>query len=441
MEESVYRYGGKRVSNDCPVSEIMSRNVMTISENLSLKDAFSIMNTRRFASLAVTADGTKYGKVIGIITRADLKRYPYSEYIRIKVKEAMSRNPILLENSTPISEVENVMNHRRFGSILIGKNGHLDGVVTRKDIIRRAFIKRGVETELRNSDKMIKDGDGVADNKKLPEYTSPKESAGLWARLFHTRDPEYWKETFQKELNTRWEIFDKNFENLYGEWEAFKKSQMEISEINNICEKMKEEWTESLTSLGNLINKNTSHERVMWTETLKGRKIGGLKVRQKFNESDIDEIRFNNMMDYIKQYPELQAQKTIDKAVDAVREKRNEILNEEKTLREKIKNTNVYLNTAKSKILRVEHKLKAFETIEKAGAKKLHELENKLSAKILSVLKTAAEKESLHLFLFEYDRKIGDCKEQLKLIRQDLKDYQNEKFVPIVTKKFEDIKD
>ena len=116
-------------------------------------------------------------------------------------------------------------------------------------------------------------------SKELPEYTSPKESAGFWARVFKTRDPEYWKETFQKELDIRWKIFDKNLENFSNEWKTFKRTHMEIAEEGENVNSYGEEWKESLTSLGNLINKNTAHEKQMWDTTQRNKNMKGLNIK------------------------------------------------------------------------------------------------------------------------------------------------------------------
>lgn len=278
-------------------------------------------------------------------------------------------------------------------------------------------------------------------SKELPEYTSPKESAGFWARVFKTRDPEYWKETFQKELDIRWKIFDTKLESFSSEWKNFKKTHMEIAEEAENVGFYEEEWKESLTSLGNLIDKNTTHEKQMWDTTQRNKNMKGLKIKQKFKDSDVDEIRFNNMMEYIKQYPELQTERPIDKALEAAKEKRDEVISAKKMVSGKEKEANTYLNTAKSDLQRIEHQLDSFETIKTEGEKKIKEEQGKLSFKIRSVLMTAAEKESLNLFIFECDRKVDECRDQLKLMKEDLKDYEKREFKPIVTKKFSPIED
>jgi len=124
------------------ISEIMTKNPLAISPNASLLNALQVMNRRRIGSLAVTGNGKRSGKVIGIITRSDLKGYSRNELSYTKVKDGMSKNPTLVKGSTPISEVQTFMKRHRFGSALIGKSGRLEGIVTRSDFRKQRAFRR-----------------------------------------------------------------------------------------------------------------------------------------------------------------------------------------------------------------------------------------------------------------------------------------------------------
>jgi hypothetical protein len=287
-----------------------------------------------------------------------------------------------------------------------------------------------------NSDNM------VGNDKAAPivEYKPTKEKVNLIDRLLKRTDPVFWQKIVQGELDKRWAAFDTTADKLRNDFEKFNRQAMEITEAEHNVQTTEKEWAESLTSLGNLLNKNASHEKQMWETTQKNRKAGNFKIKQKFNDSDVDEIRFNNMMEYIKQYPELQMQKTVDRLIDNVKDKRNEIVSVNKVYREAIKETNVYLNIAKNKLQEVQDELVAFEKMKMEGEQKVNEAQTKgLINKIINSTRTAAEKESTKLNFFAYDRKIDVSKNQLKLIEKRLREYENRKFMPIVTQKFEDI--
>ena len=313
---------------------------------------------------------------------------------------------------------------------------HIDGRIV---YYNAYFDENSIKTNIATN------GENMTAQKESPDegykpYVEP--NVGFIDRLLKRTDPVYWKKTIQAELDKRWSAFDTTADKLKGDFEKFNRQAMEITEEEHNVDTYTQEWGESLTSLGNLLNKNTSHEKQMWDTTQNNRNIKGLKIKQKFKDSDVDEIRFNSMMEYIKQYPEMQAQKTVDKLVENVKAKRDDIVSASKTYRQAIKEANVYLNIAKSKLQESEDELAAFESMKKEGEQKVNEAQDKgLINKILNKTKTAAEKQSTRLVFYEYDRKIDVSKNQLKLIKERMKEYEARMFKPIVTTKFKDIED
>ncbi len=313
---------------------------------------------------------------------------------------------------------------------------HIDGKIV---YYNAYFDENSIKTNVNTNGENMAAPKENADEGYKP-YVEP--GVGLIDRLLKRTDPVYWKKTIQTELDRRWTAFDTTADKLKADFEKFNRQAMEITEEEHNVETYTQEWEESLTSLENLLNKNTSHEKQMWDTTQNNRNVKGLKIKQKFKDSDVDEIRFNNMMEYIKQYPEMQAQKTVDKLVENVKAKRDDIVSASKTYRQAIKEANVYLNIAKSKLQESEDELAAFESMKKEGEQKVNEAQDKgLVNKILNKTKTAAEKQSTRLVFYEYDRKIDVSKNQLKLIKERIKEYEARRFKPIVTTKFKDIED
>ncbi len=323
------------------------------------------------------------------------------------------------------------IHERRKNAVLIKIIGH--GLI---DIADRNILQKYSDSNIKLPTN-IASVSGSADNWR--ELPTQKETITFWESKFKAGDAKYWKDHLQNELNKRWGIFDKNLSGLTSEWEEFKKTHMEIAEANNNIETYKREWEESLTSLGNLLNKNTGHEQMMWEQTQKGREVKEMKITQKFKESDVDEMRFNNMMDYIEKYPELQAQKTIAESIENLKDKRNEVIEVEKLYREKIKNVNVFLNTVKSKLEKIDHQLIAFESFRKDAEKKIEEVQQRLLTKIQKIFMTDEQKENLRLFIFEFDRKIEEGRNQLNLMKEDFEKYQKKEFDIIKVARFSDI--
>jgi hypothetical protein len=288
----------------------------------------------------------------------------------------------------------------------------------------------GYEPGIRTGSAAYPGGETMTDKRETDGDFDPfKQKVGFWDRIFHNTDAIYLKKVIKGELDQRWNTFDASIEKLGQEYEVFKKHHMEITEEEENLEITKEEWDESLKSLGNLLNKNTSHEKQMWGITQESSRTGDVKIKQKFKDSDVDEIRFNNMMDYIKQYPELQSKSTINRLLDDVKEKRAEVMDASKRYHANIKEANVYLNTAKKKLQKVEDELEAFEQMKKEGEEKVNNAnENDGFGRIRKVLdvitfKTEAEKQYARLNFYEYDRKINTSKNQLKLIKDDIKEW------------------
>ncbi len=124
------------------VAEIMSTNPWYIYPEATLSEVLNTFNSKRIGSLAVIAND----KIVGIITRFDLGKYRSSSFHQIKVRTAMSPNPVIISEDTTIEDAKDMMFGRRFGrqfgSLLVGEGGRLTGIVTRFDI--RRFENTGV---------------------------------------------------------------------------------------------------------------------------------------------------------------------------------------------------------------------------------------------------------------------------------------------------------
>jgi hypothetical protein len=323
------------------------------------------------------------------------------------------------------------IHERRKNAILIKIIGY--GLI---DIADRSILQKYSDNNIKLPTTISSMSSSINGWRELP---TQKETSTFWESVFKAGNAKYWKDHLQNELNKRWGIFDTNLSGLTSEWEEFKRTHMEIAEVNNNVETYKREWEESLTSLGNLLNKNTDHEQIMWEQTQKSKQVKEMKVTQKFQESDVDEIRFNNMMDHIEKYPELQTQKTIEELIESVKYKRNEVIEVEKLYREKIKNVNVFINTVKSKLEKIDHQLIAFESFRKDAEKKIEEVQQRLLTRIQKIFMTDEQKENLRLFIFEFERKIEEGRNQLNLMNEDFKKYEKQEFQPIRVSQFSDI--
>ncbi len=139
----------------------MKKEVITVFPETKVVEAVKVMFKSRVSGLAVT---NKQGKLIGIISEKDAFRalHPsYKEYYEhpesftdfekmereglkrvknLKVKQVMSAQMTVARMKTPILKVGALMLAKGIHRVpVIGKDGKLLGIVTRRDIYRAIF--------------------------------------------------------------------------------------------------------------------------------------------------------------------------------------------------------------------------------------------------------------------------------------------------------------
>lgn len=69
--------------------------------------------------------------------------------MRCKVKDIMSRDPILVDSERTIKETAIAMTRSGCGSLLVKSRGKVIGIVTERDLVRRALTKGGGLSKLK----------------------------------------------------------------------------------------------------------------------------------------------------------------------------------------------------------------------------------------------------------------------------------------------------
>jgi hypothetical protein len=278
-----------------------------------------------------------------------------------------------------------------------------------------------------------KSGYGLEDREGTPEEKSvifrvPKEKVGVFGRLTGRTSAIYLKKKYEDKLNELWEEFDTTIEEIKKKNTEFDKLDTSIPGLKKTLSVIETEWRESLTSLGNILEKNKRHEWEMWNTTQKSRQIRVQKNAPKIKYSDVDEMNFNSMTDFIKQYPELQSQKTIDKATQDVEEKRKELINAQKELDKAISERNLIVSTFEKLTDKAQKNLDEFEDIIKEAEEKVNSSPYNKS-KLWRALKTEYEKEATKLDLMQYRGKLEERKSVLERVKGQHAKYQRKEFV------------
>lgn len=116
------------------VGDVMSKGMVTIGPNESVKTACEIMAKHDISGLTVTDKG----KVAGVLTQGDL--IPMiakgKDPKKVKVKDVMGRKKISIDPSADISEAARLMVAKGVKRLPVLRKGRLIGVITQTDIVR-----------------------------------------------------------------------------------------------------------------------------------------------------------------------------------------------------------------------------------------------------------------------------------------------------------------
>jgi len=133
------------------LSEIMSRSLITVDKNASLRRARRILDRHRIRHLLVM-DGKR---LVGIVTDRDLRQAAPSsksplttsereEFMdELKVAEVMSRTLITASHDTTVREAARVMVSEKIGCLPVVNGNQLVGIVTETDLLE--VLVRGKE--------------------------------------------------------------------------------------------------------------------------------------------------------------------------------------------------------------------------------------------------------------------------------------------------------
>jgi CBS domain-containing protein len=122
----------------------MTRSVVTMDEDQSLREAIALMQRHRIRHVPIVSGDA----ILGILTDRDVKRATPSllsgvsqeEFDRVlsttTVSHVMTRNPYTITLSTSLRDAVKLMLDRRFSSLPVVEAGRLIGILTITDLLR-----------------------------------------------------------------------------------------------------------------------------------------------------------------------------------------------------------------------------------------------------------------------------------------------------------------
>lgn len=131
------------MKQEVPVSEIMSKNLITLSPDQSLYEANKLFSRHNVRHIPVVENKI----LVGMVSHTDLLRISFSGldesddsivpviYEMYSVPEIMTRVPVFVEVNTTIKEVAEILSRQSFHSLPVLDKGKLVGIVTTTDLI------------------------------------------------------------------------------------------------------------------------------------------------------------------------------------------------------------------------------------------------------------------------------------------------------------------
>lgn len=152
------------------VSYWMSKDVITVDEDLSLMKASRLMKERSIKHLPVV----KSGRLTGIVSDRDLKEAQPSKatsldiheiyYLldKVKVKNVMTSDPYTVSASEIVERAANVMLEHDISALpVVNQDGELEGIVSKGDLFRAMISISGIKQAQLQLGTQVKDRRGA----------------------------------------------------------------------------------------------------------------------------------------------------------------------------------------------------------------------------------------------------------------------------------------
>lgn len=166
LKSDILKHLAEKLPPALTAETVASKPVFTIKSDISISHAEDILIEKNYKGCPVVDNG----KLVGIISRRDLRKGLRSELGHAPVKGFMSRSLITAAPDESLSELRRIMVENNIGRIpIVDQSGQLTGIVTRSDIFRHLSYLDGRGRFIRGT----KTGDAFS--AFLPEQNSPHQ--------------------------------------------------------------------------------------------------------------------------------------------------------------------------------------------------------------------------------------------------------------------------
>lgn len=140
---------GKNARRATCVSDVMSKNVMTLRPDQTCADAISLMEKYSFRHFPVVESPTR---IVGVISDRDILRAlgRSGDWNKSYVRQFMSRGVVAVKPDTRLSVATGTMLSKRFNCLpVLDDNGVLCGILTSTDLLK---VFRSLQQSLEDED-------------------------------------------------------------------------------------------------------------------------------------------------------------------------------------------------------------------------------------------------------------------------------------------------
>ena len=123
-----------RAMRDIKVEEIMSRNPVIVSGQLTVSEGAKLMKKRGVSTLLIKDDN----KIIGIVTDRDLVTKVLAEEadFNVRLRDIMSSPVIMIHKEESISSAARIMTTRKIRKLPVANGNMIVGLLSENDIAR-----------------------------------------------------------------------------------------------------------------------------------------------------------------------------------------------------------------------------------------------------------------------------------------------------------------
>ncbi|MBN2403392.1 MAG: CBS domain-containing protein [Spirochaetes bacterium] len=119
--------------------DIMVKNLLTLKDNCSAKDAIKLILDKRISGIPIVSDDMT---LLGIVTEKDLLQLSfYDSADEVTVGDIMTRDVVSMDEKTDLLEISEFFLNNNYKRLPITSSKKLVGIISRKDMLKYILNK------------------------------------------------------------------------------------------------------------------------------------------------------------------------------------------------------------------------------------------------------------------------------------------------------------